>query len=267
MAERNYLHRLPKLLGTEQRIRFEAIAIAVDLVEIALESIRGMAANAVNRAANNPDKIIFDASERMKMIGAAWSILDQVHNVWSLIRLNKHEIDLNSLKTFQKSGKGSWSLRNKMDHLSGQIKNISKKYQLLPPIFGAISFACTVEDDIEKVTSPTNVNLRSYHCVTVFGSAIQTPFMASLQPKIISQIRLPVDHFCLQAFGEILDLDEACRTACALRDELAISLEQNCLAKATEIAAETGEAVEKLLEPVLESTTVVAKATFRSGFA
>lgn len=72
------------MLEVKQRILFEAIVIAADLIDVSMGVISAIMARGIARRAG--EDIVFDAMERLQVMSAAWSVVDQTHNICSFIR-------------------------------------------------------------------------------------------------------------------------------------------------------------------------------------
>ncbi len=182
MVAANYLHRLPRVITAEQRILFEAIGVAVDLIEIAFDVMHALGVQVLERRAG--DHVEFEHHERLRMMAAAWSIVDQAHNTRSLIRAAGKHIDLASARNFAELAAVASRLRDKHDHLNaGTIKNHACNKTPVPPVFGAISFYTFFDSDVDQAaSSPGAMKFHSFRVVTVLTSAVQGPFRAEAGP-------------------------------------------------------------------------------------
>lgn len=206
----NFLHNLPQAIVPKQRIALEAISFSLDTIEQTyLELVAGLSTYLDIKQLRS-----FQRSDRVSIFSKVWVIIDSSHAVLQLLQgfEKKTKQDSEKKVDFLIEGKGSKtnkvaktfyadygekirSLRNKMDHLGGNLNAIVSKKASQEPLFGTLSY---ILSDAENCAS-------GEFDVIVLGS---TPFtsdkhsFSALNPTDIRRkiIFHPVDHLQFSAF-------------------------------------------------------------------
>ena len=192
-------------------------------------------------------------ADRVELFSAAWTIIDNLHGVRQLYRamIAGHELGPLSQAFFTYSEDAHY-LRNKMDHLSANIGNISKANGGGYPIFGVLSYLYS-----ENVMAGGSI-------VTMLAGAMRGgESMPVANPLGLPTVR-PVDHFQISAFGRTFRPATSIGLLCKLIERITIDTEQ-LLAKHADI--EAGSDLEKrtqLLEHNGANLTMVLQFTCHS---
>jgi hypothetical protein len=209
--EGNFLHNLPKALTPKQRVALEAISFALDSIEQNYLRL-------IEYLSNFPNpKLVLNLQrrDRVSIFTDIWTIIDNCHSILQLIsgfeKKNKKEqekvldfvIDGRGSKTniavkeyFQAYNETIRTLRNKMDHLSGNLSAIIEKRTPQEPLFGSLSYI---------LSNPQDCASHEFDVVvvasTVFTGGVHT--FSALNPADIRRkiIFHPVDHLQFSAFG------------------------------------------------------------------
>jgi hypothetical protein len=253
---RPFIERLPKEMRIQERMTLEALGISASIVALDMKELRAIALNVVSRAKDHEDVLHTD-DERTRSFLHAWSIVDHLHTVGSLLKASHDFIKLDADSLLRHCAIAS-DLRNWMDHAPQNIKgNISKKAKL-PSLLGAISFAWLREgvDFVQGVLSSARV-------VITFGAGLhqqlKLDLMLSLKPiESGKQTMLPCDHFVLYASDLHLNLSEASAMVCEFINTMSAAVEEICKEKARQLSSETGRPYEEFMEPPPGRTTLVA---------
>ncbi len=250
---RDFLHRLPTALDARQRVEFESMGIAIDLIDLAMENLKAGAADIVATADGSPNWSL-SRRKRLEMIREAWLIVDQLYALRKLIESAGRSIDLKSSKTFLSSTSAASKLRNYMDHLKDQMGNLVARSSPLAPIHGILTFAFLKPDDLAP---PDIGGYTSWQVAMIMGSAMQLPLRAETLTSKYKTIVANGDHFALQAFDVTLDLSGAAARALAFGDDLGTQVE----AGFREAASKAGQSADALLTIKAEGAAWIVKVS------
>jgi hypothetical protein len=239
---RRILRRVPLFVKPAQRIRYESIALATEIMELNLAAIRSLAEA---KTLENPDDPPFSIAEISRSISLAWSIVDQADLLRQLIKAEGKDLDLDSASTFTALCGTVRTLRNWMDHLPQRIASYIAQKGKLPPAHGALSFTY-IEREVAEA-SARGEKLRRFRTIVLLSTAMQRDLQVEGVPYEYESFEVPTDHFVLQAFGEHLRLVTLVRSASAFCDDLADRVEKFCKTKAEELALQTGCTVDDLM--------------------
>jgi len=242
-------------MGPRQRIEFESIGIAIDLVDLAMDHLKAAAANIVETADGSPNWSL-SRRQRLELIREAWLIVDQLYALRKLIESAGKSIDLKSARAFLSSTSAAAKLRNYMDHLKDQLGNLVARSLPIAPVHGILTFAFLKPDDLGP---PDIGGYTSWHVAMIMGSATQLPVRAKAMTSQYRTIVANGDHFALQAFDVTLDLSGAVATALAFGDDLGTQVE----AGFREAASKAGHSADALLAIKSEAAAWVVKASAR----
>ena len=238
-----------------ERMTLEALGISASIVELNIRELRAIVLNVVSRATDHEDVLHTD-DEHTRSFLHAWSIVDHLHTVGSLVKASHDFIKLDADSLLSHCAIAS-KLRNWMDHAPQNIKgNISKKAKL-PSLLGAISFAW-----LREGVDFAQGFLSSPRVVITFGSGLHQQLnldpMLSLRPlQSGKQTMLPCDHFVLYASDLHLNLSEASAMVCEFINRVSAAVEEICKEKARQLLSETGRPYEEFMEPPPGRTTLV----------
>jgi hypothetical protein len=196
----SFLRRLPSVLDRRQRMEAEALVYSADVIVAAWQSLQQLAVT----AGKSDDA---DRNLRVLMLSKAWNIVDQINAARQLAGLMTQRADPGPGFNFDKFmfyAEPARQLRNKMDHLAGNVANLASQTGPVSALFGSLSFFV-----MESATRGTAIVIQagsvgpneSWHVVNPAGRVMT----------------LPADLFTLNAFGIIFELAPAIR---ALKDLL-----------------------------------------------
>jgi hypothetical protein len=203
LPKNSFFKNIPKVIELEQRLVFEAAGWAIDTIFLSYEAMRATAAT------------IKPSSEHLELASheiftRAWAMIDQTHMLRSLLRrLSPPEESQTAM--FIMNYEAVTSLRNAMDHLHGNIKNLANKAKPLPPVFGALSFCAVGPDQVAKAQDGTNV-IRGCRVFTLTAGAFTHPTHRFVMTNPAGRrIELPVDLFEFEAFEHRICLSDLVR--------------------------------------------------------
>lgn len=133
VSDDSILRKLPVIVEREQRIRFNALVFAADVLSHSYSEIREVAIQV------GPDINSATSRAHIELISLAWSIVDQLHAARQLWNLFPGEPGPNTREFNRVTGPATL-MRNDMDHLNIKIRNLSLRKDRIAPIFGALSY-------------------------------------------------------------------------------------------------------------------------------
>ena len=134
-----FLRRLPIGLQREQLLTFEGLVYCGDAVNVSYGAMRALGLTH-GAAIGEPE----NRNARIHMFIHAWTIVDSVHVAIDLIKALGFEAK--SATSFIEKYEVATLLRNKMDHVGDQLKNLAEK-KGAPPLQGAISYVHVPAED------------------------------------------------------------------------------------------------------------------------
>jgi hypothetical protein len=197
LADDDFLKCLPLALDANQRLILEGLAHIADSLWASYGTLNAIA----TRWAQSDDSGL-PSFDRAMMFNCAWSIVDDIHAARQLFHrlLNKPP----SPGGFRDSTEAFHGLRNKMDHLAGNVGNLAKAKGLRRPIFGTLSFLYLGPEHLDVSGVP--VRGRSY--MTTAGSASHRDMFSIITPHG-DTVALPIDDYTLGAFDTEVRLGSA----------------------------------------------------------
>jgi hypothetical protein len=132
-----FLRRLPTVLDAAQVVQLEALVFAADAIEASLASIRQITAHHRERLGEAGGNV------RVGLFIFAWTIVDSIHVVRQILTALDYKTP--RALAFHEKYEAATVLRNKMDHLAGQAKNLGNA-KGRPPLFGVLTYICIPEE-------------------------------------------------------------------------------------------------------------------------
>lgn len=255
---RDFLHRLPTAVAAHQRLTFESIGIAVEMIDISMSCLKFAAAKIIERREN----LDLTRTERIGMLKDAWSIVDQMYALQKLIQSAGDEIDLASANALLVAAEPAARLRNWMDHPHQRLSNLPRRKSPIAPVYGILSFAFLLPEDLK----PPEKAYGAWNVAMIMGSAMQVPLKAETLPEQYKTIRWPIDHFALQAFDGMLNLTSAHELAIGFGNDLAEKAERSFLKELSVRTAgrpDAGETLRKAMEARAEGSAWIMKVRER----
>ena len=198
VSANSYLRRLPIALVLKERMRFDAIVTASDIIGQAINSLRQFTAEV------GIDLGKFSNGGRAFALSQCWTLVDQLHAVRQLLKPPRGKEPGPFAKTFLDAALPATNLRNVMDHLAGNLDNLSQLKGSKLPLFGSLSYFYS------PAPSPIGGNI-----VTIMSGALHgNDLMPCINP-CGRDITLPTGLFTLSASEHELEFGHAIG---ALRD-------------------------------------------------
>jgi hypothetical protein len=236
IANGSFLRRLPAILDGTQVVQIEALVFSADAIDASF--------NAIQRLATKYKQEICGAPRlaHVEIFTNAWTIVDCIHVVLQVLSALDYQTPL--ALAFQENYKSARALRNRMDHLIGNARNVANS-KGRAPVFGAISYVCVPDEKI--------VRKNGQIVITGGGAVMLSTGRFAGGQRILAvnpagrELTIPVGGFRLEAFDELLDFDEAVKDLRALMIEINDRLEKQTAELADGLSKEHGIPLEKLL--------------------
>jgi hypothetical protein len=239
LAKESVLRRLPANLDAAQRLRCEAIVFSADVLDFAWSSIR-------ETTARLGDKIICSSErERTSLFAHAWTIVDQLHILRTMIpRITNGRIG-SKLRSFCELSEPATHMRNKMDHPLGTLPNRAKQKSLQAPLFGVLSYVLI---DKVKLTGDGPV----LEAATIFsitsGSTQGNKTLLGPLPNCL-QLATPVCQFSFTAFDWTIEFDRVLELLRQRLSNISEQVEASLCKQAENASTRSGLTVEELMAP------------------
>jgi len=236
LASDDFLRRLPRCIQPVERLRFETLLFAHDLMEIALDRLY-----AVGCGYDENSRI--DA-ERFSLFSDAWTIIDQVHVVRQVLKaLTKPETRATDTQAYIDDFATAQSLRNRMDHLNQNLPNRAKAAGSTNAMFGMLSFFRPCSDRWADGLAAGEI--RGDLFLISAGSAAGN--IVGAMPLHEMDIHLPICSFKLDAFDMTFLLERAVLQLRPLLRRLSGDLLSNVEARVDDLASASGLPRDELL--------------------
>jgi hypothetical protein len=184
LPDDSYLRRLPGALDPIERLRFESIVFSSDVVSNAYQALCELAGQF---DVSHP----FSTRQRAALFSHAWTIVDQLHVLRQFVLAISNKNPGPNQQKFLDLSANARLMRNRMDHLSGLMKNLSKEKGRQIPLFGAITYFLVGPNDVRAVGGERIVTGGT--CVTVTAGSVPDGklLLALNAPHPNQQVRIP----------------------------------------------------------------------------
>lgn len=201
LSEKSFFKKIPAIITLEQRLIWEGAGWAIQMTFWSYEQMRSAAARIDSRSLEYPTLVA------QEMFAHAWSIIDQTHMLRTILKRTSPR-EGGPTSTFIKKYEVVTLIRNSMDHLHNNIKNIAKNKSPRPPLFGALSF-CIVRPEQIIVSENGDTNISGCRTVTITAGALTHPHhQFGFRSPMGRLIELPVGLFDFQAFEQKTSFSE-----------------------------------------------------------
>lgn len=220
LPDDDFLRNMPWCLDLADRLRFEAMVTAADVIDLSYKNLLQLLRHAM--APN-----IMRRTDRLQMASLSWNIVDNIHSFRQLTR----GLNGPTTKQFHLDSEIITLLRNDMDHLATKIANLAKKKGAKYPVSGALMFNGPLQEDGQ-----------SFDIIMISLSGHQFPEMVS---PIIDRESLTisddVSDVQLASFGRQVNLSKLVSAVDDLVHRISDSLKQHCFQEIERLCAATGE--------------------------
>ena len=185
----SYLRKLPVALVFKERIRFDAIVTASDIIAKAYNDLQQFTI----RAGSDVDNFANGGSAFA--LGLCWTIVDQLHAIRQLLKAPLGTTAGPYARRFLGASEPATHLRNHMDHLAGNLDNLANSKGPRLPLFGCLSYFYCAE------SNPTGG-----HIITIMSGALHGGDRLPCVNPAGKTFSLPTGLFTLSASNHELDL-------------------------------------------------------------
>jgi len=245
IGDESYLRKLPVALSVEERMRYDAIVTAADIIAQSFSMLQRLTSEAKAETEN------FNYGLRAILLSLCWTIVDQLHAIRQLLK-PKQEGPLTT--RFREAAATATLLRNKMDHLSGNLKNVSSSKRPKNPLFGSLSYFYA--PDAASAANGGKI-------ITIMSGLIHGgDFFPLINPNGQSYT-VPTGLFTLSAFEMQLEFGHVIGTLRDLLRKTESSLETD-IRKQVEAQARTPEEIDQAMASLGVGLIIVASISFDS---
>lgn len=191
----SFLRRLPATLNKEQKVRLDALVFSSDLLSYDLTALE------VTLAKYGRTITDLTATDRHAVFLHAWSAVDQVHVICQLLR-RLNEGRGRTINEFIHDFSAATRMRNRMDHLDANARNLSEQRGFRPPLFGAISYFHADKADIDAGAKLATGRSIVITAGTALNRLVPVPTPGTDEPVALSV----ANYLKLFAFDEELQL-------------------------------------------------------------
>ncbi len=229
VSEKSYLRRLPIVLDETDRMRIDAIVFSCDVIEEAHHTLIQTA----EEVGHDIEKL--NKKNTMRAISRCWTIIDQLYAIRQTIQSMSKEQGDPLTQEFMRLSVNAKLLRNRMDHLAQNIKNISKKTGRTQPIFGTLSYVYAGHPPI------------SYGSIVLVtaGSLNSSITMPTINPSSQPFVT-PADLFELTAHGITLRFNLVLTALQNFIKQFEIKIEEGIQKQIIEYASKNDTSIEEL---------------------
>lgn len=245
IGDESYLRTLPRVLSVEERMRYDAIVTAADIIAQSFSTLQRLTGDAKAETGN------FNYGLRAILLSLCWTIVDQLHAVRQLLE-PKRQGTLTTV--FREAAATATLLRNGMDHLSERLKNISSSKGLKNPLFGSLSYFYA--PDAASAVNEGKI-------ITIMAGGLYGGDLLPLINPVGYSYTVPTCLFTLSAFGQDLELGHVIGTLRDLLRKTESSLETD-IRKQVEAQARTPEEIDQAMASLGGGLMIVASISFDS---
>jgi hypothetical protein len=257
LAEDAFLRRLPLGLAPIQALQIETLVYCGDAVEASYVAIKSIALAHGEQIVNQDRR-----AARLHMFINAWTIVDCVHIACNLLRALGYPSDQSS--KFQTKYEVATRLRNKMDHVANQARNLANRRDQ-PPLLGTISYAVEqLEQDGAEFRLGGGTIIGRIRTRATLGDLVNPasiPAPVAYADEVAQSGGVVAHGFQLAGFepSPVLPLEAAANDLIASLHELNDRVSQLLPAQLQKHAASEGLDVDEVMRPAVGDLCVYVK--------
>lgn len=246
ISDESYLRKLPVALTIEERMRCDAIVTAADIITQSFGLMRQFTAQAKAETKN------FDNGLRAFLLSLCWTIVDQLHAIRQLLKAKKQgPLTL----AFRDASAAATLLRNAMDHLAGNLKNVSSAKGHKNPLFGSLSYFHA--SDADSAANGGDI-------ITIMSGALHGKDLFPMINPAGQSFTLPTGLFTFSAFGQQLEFGHVIGTLRDLLRKMESSMESDIRTQ-VEDRAKTPDDIEQAMATLGGGLVLIATISFVSA--
>jgi hypothetical protein len=188
----------------------------------------------------------FTPRDRVALFSYAWTIVDQLHVLRQLIRAIVNDPPGPNQARFLGLSESATLMRNRMDHLTGLVKNLAAQKGPRVPLFGALTYFLV---EPKHLQAGTNLATGGSFVTIASGSVPGATARFQLGNPMSRPIRPPVSQFVLRAFDWSLDIDAALEALEVILTRTATDVERSITRQCEAESARSGTDMATLLMP------------------
>ncbi|MEV0344096.1 hypothetical protein AB0H49_34310 [Nocardia sp. NPDC050713] len=263
LSEESILRRVPRVVAPEQALLLEALAYSADSIDMAYRLMLRIA----NAVGENPENLT--RSVQIQLLNNAWAMVDALHNMRQILQALK--TSGSTAMRFLTEYESATHLRNAMDHIKDQAKNLALKRKAEPPLIGALGYNFVPTEAIVTAEDGTIKELtRGVAVTTSIGRLRKKTNMTLANPASEGPLQENIFGLRLEAFDYSIELMPAYRDFVALVTAMDKAFAKSIPEQARRLADENGVSYDELMEhfgaglstfAIWESTTHLRSAT------
>jgi hypothetical protein len=251
LAKDAFLRRLPSVVDPAQVVHLEALVFSLDAIAASMAAIRAITMACREKIGEAGRQV------HVALFTHAWTIVDCVHVVRQVLGALDYRSDL--ADAFREKHGSATALRNKMDHLTQNARNVGYA-KGRPPVFGALGYFCIPAEHIRFDDGRQTVSGGVILMISMGRLAEGTS--APLVNPGGRKIRGVASLFRLDAFDQGLELEEAAEDLGPLVVEMNEFYEAQCREAAYALSEEHKVPIEALLAHPGGGLTIGMKVSF-----
>jgi hypothetical protein len=243
ISDESYLRKLPVALTVEERMRYDAIVTAADIIAQSFGLLRQFTAQAKAEPEN------FNNGLRAFLLSLCWTIVDQLHAIRQLLKTKKPgPLTL----AFMEAAAPATLLRNAMDHLAGNLKNVSSAKGAKDPLFGSLSYFYA--PDAASAAEGGDI-------ITIMSGALHGRDALPMINPLGHSMTLPTGLFTLSAFGHQLEFGHVIAVLRELLSKMESSMEADIRTQIEE-QVKTPDEIDQAMATLGGGLVIVASMSF-----
>jgi hypothetical protein len=209
ITENSFFRKIPAAISLEQRLIWEGAGWAIETISWSFDTLKAAASKI------QPESTPFPAFIARESFACCWSIIDQCHMLRQMLRRTQPRQD-GPTHRFLEKFEAVTLIRNAMDHLHQNIKNIANDKEPRSPLFGALSFCAVASGDLD-MSNPSEPLVRRCRAVTLTAGALTHPqHVLHASNPAGRLIEAPVGLFEFEAFKHRVNFSDLINDLAAL---------------------------------------------------
>lgn len=237
LPDNAFLRHQPRSINPEQRYAFDAVVYALDAVVLTYQRMVEDGAALASRTETGAGD-----SHRVNLIASCWSIVDAIHATRQILlsQSDKDAVGPLAARFFELAEPAS-AMRNQMDHLHQNLRNLSQQRGTRSPLFGSVSFF-----QADQPVMPSRQITSGRAVVASAGPHLGDQIELDATNPIGREMQGLVGMFDFQAFGKKLKIDDVLRALSALLHAQNGRLEREFNEQVPRLAEQNGVSQEQL---------------------
>ena len=190
------IHEIPLALGPELRLQLSLLAFNFDRMQVAAEDLVRLADRVGKNGRDLPSVV------HTRLLSHALVIIDACYSIEKLLEAKYFDgVEKNPQK------KALADVRNHIDHLHQNFKNLGNKKAKPPSIFGVLSYCVAQQQDVLAHMRGLAKTLPIHHIIIAPG-AVEPSFNQAVADPRGLVVRGGASNFKIQAGDHLVQLDQ-----------------------------------------------------------